>query len=212
VQTDFGGQSELRADSGSNREKIPSDGAKPSRCTTAACWAISSVPDGYDPRIAKASRSTYVIVQSRGRVATGLLYPERKNRPRKMHELNQTPETGPNSGGRSEPLSGAPTELAECKKIPFSSRFCRKRGHRGGTPRDRRRGRRERRANRPPGSVKKCGAVFDEHHREKPVPSSGQARERTEPATRGKTSIERRSGRFTSPLGVGRNSRPRRPH
>jgi len=77
------------------RERIPQDDAKAVTMHDGSVLRFRSVPDGYDPS-ERSSVEEYVRDrQSRGEIATGILYVSESGQ--ELHDLNQTPTTGLNA-------------------------------------------------------------------------------------------------------------------
>jgi 2-oxoglutarate ferredoxin oxidoreductase subunit beta len=95
------------------REKIPSDGAKAVTMHDGSVLRFRSVPEGYDPADRQNVEEYIRDRQSRGEIATGLLYLNESGP--EMHELNHTPETGLNGVPYSNLCPGA-DELAKLQE------------------------------------------------------------------------------------------------
>jgi 2-oxoglutarate ferredoxin oxidoreductase subunit beta len=93
VQTDFE-QSDFVPIHVPIREKIPSDGAKAVTMHDGSVLRFRSVPEGYDPSDRSSVEEYVRDRQSRGEIATGILYLSESGV--ELHELNQTPTTGLN--------------------------------------------------------------------------------------------------------------------
>jgi len=76
------------------REKIPADGAKSVTMHDGSVVRFRSVPEGYDPSDRSSVEEYVRDRQSRGEIATGILYLNESGV--ELHELNQTPATGLN--------------------------------------------------------------------------------------------------------------------
>jgi 2-oxoglutarate/2-oxoacid ferredoxin oxidoreductase subunit beta len=76
------------------REKIPSDDAKAVTMHDGSVLRFRSVPEGYDPSDRSSVEEYVRDRQSRGEIATGILYLSESGV--ELHELNQTPTTGLN--------------------------------------------------------------------------------------------------------------------
>ena len=72
------------------REKIPSDEAKAVTMHDGSVLRFRSVPDGYDPSDRMSVEEYIRDRQSRGEIATGILYVNESGA--ELHELNHTPE------------------------------------------------------------------------------------------------------------------------
>ena len=95
------------------REKIPSDGAKAVTMHDGSVLRFRSVPEGYDPADRQNVEEYIRDRQSRGEIATGLLYLNESGP--EMHELNHTPETALNGVPYSNLCPGA-DELAKLQE------------------------------------------------------------------------------------------------
>jgi 2-oxoglutarate ferredoxin oxidoreductase subunit beta len=91
------------------REKIPSDDAKAVTMHDGSVMRFRSVPDGYDPSDRQKVEAYIRDRQSRGEIATGLLYLDETGA--EIHELNHTPEAALNSVAFTDLCPGA-NELA----------------------------------------------------------------------------------------------------
>jgi 2-oxoglutarate ferredoxin oxidoreductase subunit beta len=76
------------------REKIPSDSAKEVVMHDGSVMRFRSLPEGYDPSDRSKVEEYIRDRQSRGEIATGLLYLSESGQ--ELHDLNHTPETGLN--------------------------------------------------------------------------------------------------------------------
>ncbi|HEY5266113.1 MAG TPA: 2-oxoacid:ferredoxin oxidoreductase subunit beta [Acidimicrobiales bacterium] len=76
------------------REKIPSDAAKEVVMHDGSVMRFRSLPDGYDPSDRSKVEEYIRDRQSRGEIATGLLYLNESSQ--ELHELNHTPDSGLN--------------------------------------------------------------------------------------------------------------------
>jgi 2-oxoglutarate ferredoxin oxidoreductase subunit beta len=77
------------------REKIPTNEAKAVTMHDGSVLRFRNVPEGYDPSDRQNVEEYIRDRQSRGEIATGLLYLNETGQ--EMHELNHTPEAGLNS-------------------------------------------------------------------------------------------------------------------
>jgi 2-oxoglutarate/2-oxoacid ferredoxin oxidoreductase subunit beta len=76
------------------REKIPQDSAKAVTMHDGSVLRFRSVPEGYDPSDRSSVEEYIRNRQSRGEIATGILYLNESGV--ELHELNQTPSVGLN--------------------------------------------------------------------------------------------------------------------
>jgi len=77
------------------RERIPHDDAKAVTMHDGSVLRFRSIPDGYDPSDRSSVEEYIRDRQSRGEIATGILYVSESGQ--ELHELNQTPAAGLNS-------------------------------------------------------------------------------------------------------------------
>ena len=77
------------------RERIPQDAAKAVTMHDGSVLRFRSIPDGYDPSDRSSVEEYIRDRQSRGEIATGILYLSESGQ--ELHELNQTPPVGLNT-------------------------------------------------------------------------------------------------------------------
>jgi 2-oxoglutarate ferredoxin oxidoreductase subunit beta len=77
------------------REKIPQDSAKAVTMHDGSVLRFRSVPEGYDPSDRSSVEEYVRDRQSRGEIATGILYVSESGQ--ELHDLNRTPRTGLNT-------------------------------------------------------------------------------------------------------------------